>query len=111
MKHILSLAYASRNTNFDKVISFEGTDVRITQFSTGYHFNLTKDLIKKYDGECDLICLSGIPHRIHLPKKDIINPTSNQLKLSSEQTPIFRWRNTRRGLPSLDAKTSLFKRT
>tara|TARA_Y100001954_G_C15818311_1_gene608643 strand:- start:1537 stop:3612 length:2076 start_codon:yes stop_codon:yes gene_type:complete len=89
MKHILSLAYASRNTNFDKVIEFEGQEIRITQFSTGFHFNLTKDLIKKYDGECDLICLSGIPHRIHLPRKDIVNPTSNQLKLSSDQTPIL----------------------
>ncbi|MEE2744141.1 MAG: hypothetical protein VYD54_09550 [Bdellovibrionota bacterium] len=89
MKHILSLAYSSRNTNFDQIIEFEGEEIRITQFSTGHNFNLTRDLIRKYDGECDLICLSGIPHRIHLPKRDIVNPTSNKLKLSSHNSPII----------------------
>ena len=89
MKHILSLAYASRNTNFDQILEFEGHKIRITQFSTGFNFNLTRELIKKYDGECDLICLSGIPHRIHLPKRDIVNPTSNKLKLSAQNTPIL----------------------
>ncbi|MEE2743432.1 MAG: hypothetical protein VYD54_05955 [Bdellovibrionota bacterium] len=89
MKHILSLAYSLRNTNFDQIIKFEGEEVRITQFSTGHNFNLTRDLIRKYDGECDLICLSGIPHRIHLKKRDIVNPTSNKLKLSSHNSPII----------------------
>ena len=89
MKHILSLAYSSRNNNFDQIIEFEGEEIRITQFSTGHNFNLTRDLIRKYDGECDLICLSGIPHRIHLHKRDIVNPTSNKLKLSSHNSPII----------------------
>ena len=51
MKHILSIAYSLDNTNFDEILEFKGDQVRLTQFSTNFNYNLTKSLIQKYDGQ------------------------------------------------------------
>ena len=49
MKHILSIAYSSDNLNFDQVIRFEGEEIRLTQFSTNFDYELTKKLINQFD--------------------------------------------------------------
>ena len=68
MKTILSLAFAQDQFNYDEEVTFFGETYRVIQYSTNFDVSLTEELIKKYDGHCDVICLSGIPQKIKFKK-------------------------------------------
>jgi predicted amino acid dehydrogenase len=88
MKTILSLAFAQDQYNFDEEINFFGEIYRVIQYSTNFDVELTESLIKKYDGQCDVICLSGIPQKIKFKKGFFLHPLSYRLKTASKYTPI-----------------------
>jgi predicted amino acid dehydrogenase len=87
MKHILSLAFAQDQYNFDEEVEFFGETYRITQYSTNFDVELTESIIKKYDGYCDVICISGLPHKIKFKKGFFIHPDANKIKIAAKQTP------------------------
>ena len=64
MKQVISIAYAQENKNYDEIVEFNNEKVRLTQYSIGFDYELAQALIKKYDGICDVICISGVPPRI-----------------------------------------------
>ena len=88
MKTILSLAFAQSQYNFDEEIDFFGETYRVIQYSTGFDVDLTIDLIKKYDGHCDVICISGIPQKIKFKKGYFLHPDTYKIKTSAKHTPI-----------------------
>ncbi len=88
MKTILSLAFAQDYINFDEEIEFFGETYRVIQYSTNFDVDLTEDLIKKYDGLCDVICLSGIPQKIKFKKGHFLHPVTYRLKCAAKHTPI-----------------------
>lgn len=88
MKHILSLAFAQDQYNFDEEVEFFGQTYRITQYSTNFDVELTESIIKKYDGHCDVICISGLPHKIKFKKGFFIHPDAYKIKVSAKFTPI-----------------------
>jgi predicted amino acid dehydrogenase len=88
MKHIVSLAFSQDNSNFDEEIDFLGERFRITEHSTNFDVGLTESLIKKYDGVCDVICITGLPPKFKFKKSFFIHPQTSQLKTASNYTPI-----------------------
>lgn len=88
MKHILSIAYSLDSTNFDEVVSFRGEEVRLTQFSTNFNFNLTKNLIQKYDGQTDVIVVTGIPPKISFRGNLFTHPQAEKIRSLAKQTPM-----------------------
>lgn len=88
MKTILSLAFAQDQYNFDEELAFFGETYRVIQYSTNFDPDLTESLIKKYDGQCDVICISGIPQKIKFKKNFFLHPLSYRLKIAAKETPI-----------------------
>lgn len=88
MKTILSLAFAQDQYNFDEEVDFFGEIYRVIQYSTNFDVELTESLIKKYDGQCDVICLSGIPQKIKFKKGFFLHPLSSRLRTAAKDTPI-----------------------
>jgi len=88
MKTILSLAFAQDYINFDEEIEFFDETYRVIQYSTNFDVDLTLSLIKKYDGQCDVICLSGIPQKIKFKKGHFLHPSTGLLKSAAKHTPI-----------------------
>jgi predicted amino acid dehydrogenase len=88
MKTILSLAFAQDQYNFDEEIDFFGEKYRLIQYSTNFDVNLTESLIKKYDGRCDVICISGLPQKIKFKKSFFYHPDVFRIKTSAKYTPV-----------------------
>ncbi len=88
MKHILSLAFAQVAYNFDEEVEFYGETYRITQYSTNFDLDLTEDLIKKYDGLCDVICISGLPQKVKFKKGFFLHPDVHKIRTAAKETPI-----------------------
>ncbi|MBC7429947.1 MAG: hypothetical protein H7336_15140 [Bacteriovorax sp.] len=88
MKTILSLAFAQDQYNFDEEIEFFGEVYRVIQYSTNFDVELTENLIKKYDGQCDVICITGIPQKIKFKKGFFLHPDTYRLKTAAKHTPI-----------------------
>ena len=89
MKTILSLAFAQDQYNFDEEIDFFGEVYRVIQFSTNFNVELTESLIRKYDGHCDAIAISGIPPKIKFKQGFFLHPDSYRLKTAAKHTPIL----------------------
>jgi predicted amino acid dehydrogenase len=87
MKTILSLAFAQDQFNYDEEVTFFGETYRVIQYSTNFDVGLTEELIAKYDGHCDVICITGIPQKIKFKKGHFIHPDSFRLKTKSKFTP------------------------
>ena len=88
MKHILSLIFSKDQDNIDEEIELFGETYKITQFCTNFDIELTESIIKKYDGNCDVICVSGIPQRIKLKKGYYLHPDSYRIKTAAKYTPL-----------------------
>lgn len=88
MKHLLSIAYSSENQNFDQVIKFEGEDVRLTQFSTNFDFELTKKIIQQFDEQCDVICISGYVPIIRFRNFEFLHPDSKRIRDLAQNAPL-----------------------
>lgn len=88
MKHILSIAYSLDTNNFDEILEFKGESVRLTQFSTNFDFNLTKNIIQKYDGQCDVIVVTGIPPKLSFKGSLFSHPQAEKIRSIARQTPM-----------------------
>lgn len=88
MKHILSIAYSLDNTNFDEILKFRGEEIRLTQFSTNFNYGLTKNIIQKYDGQCDVIVVTGIPPKVSFKGGLFTHPQAEKIRSLAKQTPM-----------------------
>ena len=88
MKHILSIAYSRDSINFDEIINFRGEKFRLTQYSTNFDFDVTKDIVHKFEGQCDAICINGIPPKLKMKGGAFVHPQSDRIKGLSRGVPI-----------------------
>ncbi len=88
MKQILSISYTQDGRSFDEVIEILGEKYRITQYATNFNFELSKNLIYKYDGLCDVIALSGLPPRIKYHGGFFTHPQVEKLKTMARETTV-----------------------
>ncbi|GAB4019076.1 MAG: hypothetical protein Fur0010_20660 [Bdellovibrio sp.] len=89
MIHVLAIHVSANDLRRDDVIDFDGKQVRLTQVSTDFDYNLAKDLIVKYDGLVDAISLSGIPPAMKSGQKIFSHPDRERLLLAAEETPVL----------------------
>jgi len=89
MKHILSIAYAFDDVNFDQIIKFEGEEVRLTQFSTNFDFELTKKIINQFDERCDVICISGCIQTVKFGKTEFTHPDTRNIFNLTKNAPLL----------------------
>lgn len=90
VKHLVSISFGMENYNYDKEIIFNGEKFRITQYSTNFEIESTLEIIRKYDGICDAICISGLPGQINYGKnKFFIHPQTAKIKAQAFESPIL----------------------
>jgi hypothetical protein len=89
MKHILSLHTTASDVHHDGVVNFMGEEIRLTQYSTNFDFNLAQELIKRYDGQVDAIAVSGLPPTVDLGKKRFSHPERDRLLNTAHETPVL----------------------
>jgi len=88
MKEIICISLNSPANNYNKTLTFKGEKYRIQRFGTNFDLELAEQLVKSYDGECDVICLSGFPSSINISGKKIHNPQTTKIKNSAILTPV-----------------------
>lgn len=88
MKHILSIGFAQENQEFENVVNFFGQEYRISHYSSNFDIHLTAQLIKKFDGRCDVICISGLPPKYKFKKGFFLHPDVIKLRSTAKHTPI-----------------------
>ena len=66
MKHIVDITTSSPLENFDKEIFVNGEHIRLSRYGTNFSMSLYRDLIMRFDGKADVICLSGIPQALSI---------------------------------------------
>ena len=88
MKHILSIGFAQENQEFEDVVDFFGEKYRISHYSSNYDINLTAELIKRFDGRCDVICISGLPPKYKFKKGFFLHPDVIKLRSMAKHSPI-----------------------
>lgn len=62
--------------------------MRVSQFCTGLDIELTKNLIKKFDGNSDIICLSGLPPKVSYKGEEFVHPGVSDVKKLAKQTVV-----------------------
>jgi predicted amino acid dehydrogenase len=89
MKHIMSLSYSGYGENFDTVITYQGVEVRVTQFNIDFDFDVALGIIKEYDGKVDAFALSGVPPTIIQKGVSFIHPQIYNLRKAAVETPLL----------------------
>ncbi|PJB53686.1 MAG: hypothetical protein CO099_05765, partial [Bdellovibrio sp. CG_4_9_14_3_um_filter_39_7] len=88
MKHILSIVYSQDQVHFDDIIFFNGENIRLTQYGVNFNQDAALGLIDRYDGEVDVIALSGLPPAIRYKGGLFIHPTVEKLKGRAKHSMI-----------------------
>lgn len=88
MKHVVVLGLASQQAPYDEIIDFGTERVRVSFYGTNFDHDLTSELIKKYDGLCDAICLNGLPPRLKYKGGVFHHPQVYRFKSLAINTPI-----------------------
>ena len=86
MKHIVTITMGPSEGNFDRIIRFQNQEIRMSQYGTDFDLKLVEKLIRQFDGDCDVIALSGIPHPIHHKRKVFIHSMTKKLKNICEKS-------------------------
>jgi predicted amino acid dehydrogenase len=89
MKEIVRIGLFDVTENFQKEVTFHGHIFRIRSYGTNGDITLLKDLIQQFDGNCDIICLSNLPHSINIEGKRFALPIVEEIKASAKHTLII----------------------
>lgn len=88
MKTIVSILFATEESNRDEIIQVLGEEFRLIQFSVNFNLDLALALIEKFDGISDVISLSGLPPSIKFKKNIFTHPDVRKLKAHAKKTPV-----------------------
>lgn len=88
MKHIVSITLTSSANNFDQDFKFLGQNIRISHFGADYQLDVMKALIQKYDGNCNVMTLSGIHPPVKIGRKIFYHRPSEKLKRLAKETIV-----------------------
>ena len=88
MKYIVSISFGTSKQNFDRMIKFRDDTVRISQYGADFDKDVVAHLLKKFDGHCDVISLSGFQPPVRVGRRTFHHPDSERLKSIPRKTPI-----------------------
>jgi predicted amino acid dehydrogenase len=84
VKHIVSIAFTTSSKNLETTFTFQGEEVRLSQFSTNCDTKLLNELISKYDGHCDVLSVSEIPAKV----KSFYHRTTKETLSTQTEVPL-----------------------
>ncbi|NRA45585.1 MAG: hypothetical protein HRU09_11575 [Oligoflexales bacterium] len=87
MKYIVSISFGTSKQNFDRTIRFRDDVVRISQYGADFDTEVVAHLLKKYDGHCDVIALSGFQPPVRVGRRTFHHPDSERLKSIPKKLP------------------------
>ncbi|MFK7823298.1 MAG: hypothetical protein AB8G05_04020 [Oligoflexales bacterium] len=88
MKYIVSISFGTSKQNYDRTFKFRDNSVRISQYGADFDTTVVAHLLKKFDGHCDVIALSGFQPPVRVGRKTFHHPDSERLKSIPKKTPI-----------------------
>ncbi len=97
MKHIVSLVYSSMKNSFETTLSVTEKQIRLSQFAVGFDSKLMRSLLETYDGQCDVIAISGFHPPVHIGRNVLFHPDSQRIMSIPKTTPVvsgFVFKNT-----------------
>jgi len=86
MKRIISISFTSSSSNFDTRIESFGKTVRVTHYGADFDSKIMTRLIRQFDGEADVIALSGIHSPVQVGRKIQTHPSSEVLKAQVKES-------------------------
>jgi hypothetical protein len=88
-KELVALNFSSLEQSSDVSIEFAGHKFNIIQRSADYDLSKLEKMLKIYDGNCDGICLSGLPVPIVHEKGIFYHQEVARLKSLVKHTPLY----------------------
>ncbi len=88
MKNIVSISFGQVDINFNEVVEFNGEKIRISHYSTNFDAQYTEELVKKFDSDCDVIALSGLPPSMKTKGMMFEHPQVQKIKSMTKETLI-----------------------
>lgn len=88
MKHIVCLGFALDGANYDHEFEFEGEQFRLSHYSMNFDVTATEEMIKRFDGRCEVIALTGLPSTYQVEDGELTHPDSRRLRNIARVTPV-----------------------
>lgn len=88
MKHVVCLGFALEGADYDHEFEFEGELFRLSHYSMNFDVKATAEMIKRFDGRCDVIALTGLPSTYQVEDGELTHPDSRMLRNLARVTPV-----------------------
>ncbi len=88
MKHIVCLGFALEGSDDDYEFEFECETFRLSHFSMNFDVHATREMIKRFDGRCDVIALTGLPSTYQVKDGELTHPDVRILRNTARVTPV-----------------------
>ncbi len=88
MKHIVCLGFALEGSDDDYEFEFECETFRLSHFSMNFDVHATREMIKRFDGRCDVIALTGVPSTYQIKDGELTHPQVRMLRNTARVTPV-----------------------
>jgi hypothetical protein len=80
MKHIVCLGFALDGADYDREFEFAGEMFRLSHYSMRFDVEVTEEMIKRFDGRCDVIALTGLPATYQVESGELTHPQALRLR-------------------------------
>ncbi|MCX6130003.1 MAG: hypothetical protein NTX25_13190, partial [Proteobacteria bacterium] len=88
MPQIISLGFGPSSQNFDRVLRFAGKNIHVTHFAVDFDEELLLSLVKRYEKECDVLAISGLPPPIYTQKRALKHRLITQIEQLVQSCPL-----------------------
>lgn len=88
MKHVVCLGFALDGADYDHEFEFECEEFRLSHYSMNFDVQATEEMIKRFDGRCDVIALTGLPATYQVKNGELTHPQVRKLRDVARVTPV-----------------------
>tara|TARA_R110000868_G_scaffold61524_1_gene186903 strand:- start:8829 stop:10892 length:2064 start_codon:yes stop_codon:yes gene_type:complete len=88
MKHIVCLGFALEGADYDHEFEFECERFRVSHYSMNFDISITEEMIKRFDGRCDVIAITGLPSTYQVKDGELTHPQVLRLRNMARVTPV-----------------------
>ncbi len=85
---IINISTGDSNKNFNRTISFNDVEMEIEHYGTDYDLEEYQRLIEKYDGEADIIAISGLPQDFTFSNKRYRHPDTEKMISMARESAV-----------------------
>lgn len=88
MKHIVCLGFALDGVDYDHEFEFAGEKFRLSHYSMKFDVDVTAEMIRRFDGRCDVLAISGLPVTYQVKDGELTHPKVRYLRNLARVTPV-----------------------